>query len=80
MEKAIKTHPDATVMITFASFRSVYDTVIEALHFPQLKVIAIIAEGVPENQTRKIIRVRLYKKIHHLPYQDFNYLQFKSNG
>lgn len=63
MEKAFKTHPDATVMITFASMRSVYDTVIEALHFPQLKVIAIIAEGVPENQTRKIIRLAREKGV-----------------
>jgi ATP citrate (pro-S)-lyase len=57
LKKAFSSHPDATVMITFASLRSVYDTVMEALHFPQLKVIAIIAEGVPENQTRKIIRL-----------------------
>lgn len=57
LENAFKSHPDASVMITFASLRSVYDTVTEALQFPQLKVIAIIAEGVPENQTRKIIKV-----------------------
>jgi len=58
MEKAFRTHPDASVMITFASMRSVFDTVVEALQFSdQIKVIAIIAEGVPENQTRKLIKV-----------------------
>jgi ATP citrate (pro-S)-lyase len=46
--KAFQSHPDATVMVTFASMRSVYETVMEAMQFPQLKVIAIIAEGVPD--------------------------------
>lgn len=35
----------------------------EALQFPQLRVIAIIAEGVPENQTRKILKVAQEKGI-----------------
>jgi ATP citrate (pro-S)-lyase len=58
METAFRLHPEASVMITFASMRSVFDTVVEALQFSQqIKVIAIIAEGVPENQTRKLIKV-----------------------
>lgn len=57
MAKAFATHPEASVMVTFASLRSVYETVLEALQFPQIRVIAIIAEGVPENQTRKLIKV-----------------------
>ncbi|KHJ89599.1 CoA binding domain protein [Oesophagostomum dentatum] len=57
MAKAFATHPDATVMVTFASLRSVYETVLEALQYPQIRVIAIIAEGVPENQTRRLIKV-----------------------
>ncbi|EFP11051.1 hypothetical protein CRE_30753 [Caenorhabditis remanei] len=57
MAKAFASHPDATVMVTFASMRSVFETVLEALQFPQIKVIAIIAEGVPENQTRKLLKV-----------------------
>ncbi|EPB70022.1 CoA binding domain protein [Ancylostoma ceylanicum] len=57
MAKAFSTHPEASVMVTFASLRSVYETVLEALQFPQIRVIAIIAEGVPENQTRKLIKV-----------------------
>jgi ATP citrate (pro-S)-lyase len=63
LENAFKKHPEATVMVTFASLRSVYETVLEALNFPQLQVIAIIAEGVPENQTRKLIRVANEKGI-----------------
>ncbi|CAJ0958126.1 unnamed protein product, partial [Mesorhabditis belari] len=57
MKDAFSSHPDATVMVTFASLRSVFDTVKEALTYPQLRVIAIIAEGVPENQTRKLIKL-----------------------
>jgi len=63
LEKAFTMHPDASVMVTFASLRSVYETVMEALQFPQIRVIAIIAEGVPENQTRKILNVATEKGI-----------------
>lgn len=56
MEKAFTLHPDASIMVSFASLRSVYETVMEAMNYPQLRVIAIIAEGVPENQTRRIIK------------------------
>jgi len=55
--EACKKHPDASVMINFASFRSVYETVQETLeHAKQIKTIAIIAEGVPESQTRRLIQ------------------------
>eukprot|EP00428_Durinskia_dybowskii_P066093 CAMPEP_0170370088 /NCGR_PEP_ID=MMETSP0117_2-20130122/8326_1 /TAXON_ID=400756 /ORGANISM="Durinskia baltica, Strain CSIRO CS-38" /LENGTH=1106 /DNA_ID=CAMNT_0010624843 /DNA_START=57 /DNA_END=3377 /DNA_ORIENTATION=- len=55
--EAVAKHSDVTMMINFASFRSVYETVQEALKFShQLKTIAIIAEGVPESQTRQIIK------------------------
>ncbi|KAH7700450.1 Acly protein, partial [Aphelenchoides avenae] len=63
MEKAFTSHPDASVLVTFASLRSVFDTVLQALSFPQIRVIAIIAEGVPENQTRKIIKVAKSKGV-----------------
>eukprot|EP01031_Cornospumella_fuschlensis_P038444 gene38444-46724_t len=55
--EAVAKHPEVSIMINFASFRSVYETVEDALQFSQtIKTIAIIAEGVPESQTRKIIR------------------------
>lgn len=55
MKDAMVKHPDADVMITFASLRSAYDSTIETLRYPQIRTIAIIAEGIPENMTRKII-------------------------
>ncbi|XP_014228463.1 ATP-citrate synthase [Trichogramma pretiosum] len=55
MKDAMAKHPDADVMITFASLRSAYDSAVESLQFPQIKTIAIIAEGIPENMTRKLI-------------------------
>jgi ATP citrate (pro-S)-lyase len=55
--EAVRKHPETTIMINFASFRSVFETVNEALDYSeQIKTIAIIAEGVPESQTRQIIR------------------------
>lgn len=55
--EAVAKHSDVTIMINFASFRSVYETVEETLKFShQIKTIAIIAEGVPESQTRQIIK------------------------
>jgi ATP citrate (pro-S)-lyase len=53
MEEAFKKHPEVTVVVNFASFRSVYTSVMEILNYSeQIKTIAIIAEGVPESQTR----------------------------
>jgi ATP citrate (pro-S)-lyase len=55
MEEAFKKHPEVTVVVNFASFRSVYSSVVEILNYSQqIKTIAIIAEGVPESQTRKL--------------------------
>ena len=38
MQKAFDSHPDASILVTFASLRSVYETVTEALGNPQIKV------------------------------------------
>lgn len=53
--EAMRKHPDIDVMINFASFRSVLQSTTEGLSFPQIRTIAIIAEGVPEAYTRAII-------------------------
>ena len=53
--EAIDTHPRADVMINFASFRSAYDTTLEALNTKTIETIVIIAEGVPERKTRILI-------------------------
>ncbi|PAA92804.1 hypothetical protein BOX15_Mlig005922g6, partial [Macrostomum lignano] len=54
MSDAMRKHPDASVMVNFASLRSAYDSTLEALQFPQIRVIAIIAEGIPENLSRRL--------------------------
>ncbi|XP_031568246.1 ATP-citrate synthase-like [Actinia tenebrosa] len=52
MGEAMNKHPEADVLINFASLRSAYDATLEALTFPQIRTIAIIAEGIPEAKTR----------------------------
>ena len=62
--EAVKKHPDVSVMINFASFRSVYDTVMETFEYNDtIKTVAIIAEGVPESQTRRIIQIAKEKGV-----------------
>jgi succinyl-CoA synthetase alpha subunit len=48
VDKAIAKHTDVDTVVNFASSRSVYQSTMELLEFPQIKSIAIIAEGVPE--------------------------------
>ena len=55
IEKAAKMHPNVDVMINFASFRSAAASTIEALNIPQIRTVVIIAEGVPERQTKMLI-------------------------
>ncbi|XP_035909649.1 ATP-citrate synthase isoform X2 [Anopheles stephensi] len=54
MSEAINKHKEADVLVNFASLRSAYDSSIEVLDYPQIRTIAIIAEGIPENLTRKL--------------------------
>lgn len=56
MADAMKKHPEADVMINFASLRSAYESTLDTLKYPQIRSIAIIAEGIPENMTRKMIK------------------------
>ncbi|KAG9509503.1 ATP-citrate synthase, partial [Fragariocoptes setiger] len=56
MKDAMTKHPDADVMINFASLRSAYESTLETLEYKQIRTIAIIAEGIPENMTRKMIK------------------------
>ncbi|KAL0277266.1 UNVERIFIED_CONTAM: hypothetical protein PYX00_004614 [Menopon gallinae] len=55
MEDAMNKHKNADVLVNFASLRSAYDSTIETLNYPQIRTIAIIAEGIPENLTRNLI-------------------------
>ena len=63
MEDAMRKHPEADVMINFASLRSAYDSTLEAMNYPQIRSIAIIAEGIPENMTRQLINIADEKKV-----------------
>jgi len=54
---ALKNHPDADVMVNFSSFRSAYPTTKEALESDTIRTVAVIAEGVPERQSRELIKL-----------------------
>ena len=54
---AMKNHSGADVMINFASFRSSYETSKEALESESIRTVVIIAEGMPERQTRELIKI-----------------------
>ncbi|CAL8265130.1 unnamed protein product [Gadus morhua 'NCC'] len=56
MADAMKKHPEVDVLISFASLRSAFDSTMETMQYPQIHTIAIIAEGIPEAHTRKIIK------------------------
>lgn len=55
MKDAFQKHYDADILINYASLRSAFNVSMEALDYPQIRTIAIIAEGIPENFTRKLI-------------------------
>ncbi|CAF4637082.1 unnamed protein product [Rotaria sp. Silwood1] len=57
MADCMKRHAEADVLINFASLRSAYESTMETLKYPQIRSIAIIAEGIPEQLTRSMIRV-----------------------
>jgi ATP citrate (pro-S)-lyase len=61
--KAIAKHPEVDVVVNFASSRSVYSSTMELMNYPQIKTIAIIAEGVPERRAREIAYVAKKKGV-----------------
>lgn len=63
MKDAMTKHADADVLVNFASLRSAYDSTVETLSYPQIRTIAIIAEGIPENMTRKLILLAQQKGV-----------------
>ncbi|MDI6726937.1 MAG: hypothetical protein QMD32_08210, partial [Smithellaceae bacterium] len=58
LAEAARRHPDSDVVINFASHRSAYKVSVEALNLPQIKTLVIIAEGLPERQTRELIALK----------------------
>ncbi|KIP02148.1 hypothetical protein PHLGIDRAFT_130891 [Phlebiopsis gigantea 11061_1 CR5-6] len=63
VDDAVKKHPDVDVVVNFASSRSVYSSTLDIFKFPQIKSIAIIAEGVPERHAREILHLAKAKGI-----------------
>lgn len=63
IEKAIAKHADVETVVNFASSRSVYSSTMELMEYPQIKSIAIIAEGVPERRAREILHVAQKKGV-----------------
>ncbi len=57
IERACSHHPEADVLINFASFRSAYRTSKAALEEDNIRTLVIIAEGVPERQSRELRRL-----------------------
>ena len=55
LRTAANNHKNVDVMINFASFRSAAAATREAFTIPQIRTVIIIAEGVPERQTRELI-------------------------
>ena len=54
-KEAKEAHPNADVLLNFASFRTAYDVTIEALDIGGFRVMMITAEGIPERLSRKMI-------------------------
>jgi ATP citrate (pro-S)-lyase len=63
LSEALHSFPNVSVIVNFASFRSVYDSTLDMMRFPQIKTIALIAEGVPERRTRTLIKLANEKRI-----------------
>ena len=57
LDLAMRNHSKVDVMINFSSFRSAYPTTLEALESETIRTVVIIAEGVPERQSRHLIKV-----------------------
>ena len=55
LKEAAAKHPDVDVVVNFASSRSVYSSSLEVLEIPQIRALALIAEGVPERHAREIL-------------------------
>tara|TARA_Y100000310_G_scaffold345862_1_gene471703 strand:- start:15712 stop:17457 length:1746 start_codon:yes stop_codon:yes gene_type:complete len=55
LEEAVSKHNDVKCLINFASFRSAFASSKEALLAESIKVVVIVAEGIPERDTRELI-------------------------
>jgi len=56
LEEAATKHPDVDIVINFRSSRSAFQDAKVALEIPSIKILVIIAEGIPERQMKILIR------------------------
>jgi ATP citrate (pro-S)-lyase len=63
LQEAVAKHPDVDAVVNFASSRSVYSSTLEVLEIPQIKSVALIAEGVPERHAREILHLAKEKGV-----------------
>ncbi|MGC9529037.1 MAG: citrate/2-methylcitrate synthase [Candidatus Bipolaricaulaceae bacterium] len=54
LTEAATRFPEADILVNFASQRSAYDVTVEAIEIPTIRTIAVIAEGIPERQARRM--------------------------
>ncbi|MCI4399584.1 MAG: ATP citrate synthase [Campylobacteraceae bacterium] len=56
-KEAAAAHPNADVLLNFASFRTAYDVTMEAIEMgKQFRTIMVTAEGIPERMARRMNR------------------------
>ena len=60
---AKKAHPNADVLLNFASFRTAYDVTMEALEIGGFSSVMVTAEGIPERLARKMNQAGRDKKV-----------------
>ena len=63
VKEAVSKHPDVDVVVNFARSQSVYSSTLDILEDPQIKAIALTAEGVPERHTREILHLAKTKDV-----------------
>lgn len=59
----IPANPEIDTLVNFASFRSAWEATLQAMQSGLFKNIIIIAEGIPESQTREIIHLNSTLKL-----------------
>lgn len=63
LPEATEKHSSSEVLINFASHRSAYHVAKEALQENSIKCLVIVAEGIPERQTKELIALAEEKKL-----------------
>ena len=66
VKEAALAHKEVSILVNFASLRSAYDVTMGTMLSEEcrnIRTIAIIAEGIPENMTRRLVRVAREKEV-----------------